>query len=87
MNQISVGTLGNGVEIEILESGAILKKEVVVKINGIPCELFEISSQKRDGGKTHGVSISPRMKKPQFIESPKAERQEETPKATLSDIA
>jgi hypothetical protein len=69
MQVICEGALSNGMSVRIQESGAILTKEVVVEIGGIGCEIFQISSQKKmyDGVIVSGNSISPKIKKPQFI--------------------
>jgi hypothetical protein len=86
MNSLSKGTVSNGMEIETLESEAIRVKEVVVKIGGHPVELYEIARQKRvvNGKKVTGWSISPKLKKPVFIEDVEDEK---APPATLDDVA
>jgi len=70
MNDIAKGMISNGMEVEILESEAIRVKEVVIKIGDRPVELYEIARQKRviDSKKVEGWSISPKLKKPIFIE-------------------
>lgn len=85
MNSISKGTISNGMEIEALESEAIRIKEVVVKIGNHPVELYEIARQKRviEGKKVTGWSISPKLKKPIFIQ----DIEEEKKSATLDDVA
>jgi hypothetical protein len=87
MELICQGELSNGMSVEVHESGAILSKEVLIKIEGANCEVFQISSQKR--GKAKGFAISPKIKRPQFIETiPDPDIVDPPTKpATLSDIA
>ena len=87
MKEVAKGVLSNGMVVEVIETEAILKKEVLIKIGGVVVELYEITNQKRDGGKVRGIAISPQIKKPNFIENQQSQQEPEAPKATLSDVA
>lgn len=84
MTERCKGVLRNGMDVQIMQTDSMLTEEVILNIGGVGCEIFQISSAKRNinGKPTRGFLVSPRVKKAQFIAIPEVLHKE----ASLEDV-
>lgn len=61
MKDLCTGVTKSGLTIRVCETDSILRGEVVIYVDDVPVELFEISSKQTDVAKVY--TLSPRIKK------------------------